>query len=566
MPVEGIKMSKGQTVVAVRLRYNPKAFWFDPALSTYEAGDHVLVDTERGREVGLVVDGALEVTEKQIKELKTPLKPVIRVLSEHDFDIIDELDAKGKEAMPIFRELIEKHKLDMKPVSVEFLFTGDKAVFYFSNDERIDFRDLVRDLASHFRIRVDMRQIGVRDEARILGGLAHCGEELCCARLGGEFQPVSIRIAKEQDLPLNPSKISGACGRLMCCLRYEFEAYRDFKTRAPKRGALIETPIGQAKVIDFDTPREIIMMRLEDGKQLSIPLSEFNCTVDESGKKHPCSVSKEAIHRCASSGILLALAALEQELAPIPLKATKKFDFEPDGEGTERSRSERPDRDRSRSDRSDRPDRPDRPDRERPDRPEHDRDHDRERTERNRPTRRPRRSGRHAAEGDAAHGATSGSDISQRTAQQRQPRPARHPQQSRPSASEQQTLRTSDPSQRQQSTSLDDSQEKAAEKRGGITPRKRNAAREKARPRPGQHSSSLRAERNGPQEGGKPTDRFRDQQGSGAGQGAQGAHGAHGTQGAQGTGGRVDRGADKGAEKRPGDGQRRRWRRSNPKS
>jgi cell fate regulator YaaT (PSP1 superfamily) len=313
--IEGIEMSDQQTVVAVKLRYNPKIFWFDPALSTYEAGDHVLVDTERGREIGLVVDPELKVTNKQVKELKTPLKPVIRALAESDFDRIDELDAKGHEALPAFRELINKHSLDMKPVSVEFLFSGEKAVFYFSSDERVDFRDLVRDLASRFHTRVDMRQIGVRDEARILGGLAHCGEELCCARLGGEFQPVSIRMAKEQDLPLNPSKISGACGRLMCCLRYEFEAYKDFKNRAPKKGALIGTPIGQAKVVDFDTPREIITMRLEDGKLLSIPLSEFECSADENGKKCPCSVSRDAIDRCASSSILMALTALEQELS-----------------------------------------------------------------------------------------------------------------------------------------------------------------------------------------------------------------------------------------------------------
>jgi cell fate regulator YaaT (PSP1 superfamily) len=324
--VERIQMPERQTVVAVKLRYNPKIFWFDPALSTYQTGDHVLVDTDRGREIGLVVDGALEVSKKQVKELKSPLKPVIRALDENDFNKLDELDAKGREAMPVFRELIEKHGLDMKPVSIEFLFSGDKAVFYFSNDERVDFRELVRDLAAHFHTRVDMRQIGVRDEARILGGLAHCGEELCCARLGGEFQPVSIRMAKEQDLPLNPTKISGACGRLMCCLRYEFEAYKDFKTRAPRRGALIETPIGQAKVVDFDTPREIITMRLEDGKMLSIPLNEFGCSADENGKKRPCCVSREAIDRCASSSILMALAALEQEL--IPSAPTEKHEEE----------------------------------------------------------------------------------------------------------------------------------------------------------------------------------------------------------------------------------------------
>jgi cell fate regulator YaaT (PSP1 superfamily) len=325
MHAERIAMPE-QTVVAVKLRYNPKDYWFDPALSTYETGDHVLVDTERGREIGLVTNPAITVTDEQIKALKTPLKPVIRALSEADYDRIDELDAKGRAAMPTFRELIEKHKLEMKPVSVEYLFSGDKAVFYFSNDERVDFRELVRDLASHFHIRVDMRQIGVRDEARILGGLAHCGEELCCARLGGEFQPVSIRMAKEQDLPLNPAKISGACGRLMCCLRYEFEAYKDFKNRAPKKGAIIETPLGKAKVIDFDTPREIITMRLEDGKQLAIPLAEFDPPEEGAASKRPCCVGRDAVDRCASSSILMALNALEQELSAANVVTTSSRD------------------------------------------------------------------------------------------------------------------------------------------------------------------------------------------------------------------------------------------------
>ena len=436
-------MSEAQTVVAVRLRYNPKAFWFDPVLSTYQMGDHVLVDTDRGREVGLVVDPALELSEKQLKELKGPLKPVIRALSETDYDYIDELDAKGKEAMPVFRELIEKHQLDMKPVSVEYLYSGDKAVFYFSNDERVDFRDLVRDLASSFHIRVDMRQIGVRDEARILGGLAHCGEELCCARMGGEFEPVSIRIAKEQDLPLNPSKISGACGRLMCCLRYEFEAYKDFKTRAPKKGALIETPIGQAKVIDFDTPREIIMMRLEDGKQLAIPLTEFDCTVDESGKKHPCSVSRDAIHRCATSGILMALATLEQELAQSA--EAKSSDYDDEDESTELDRTPR----------------------------------------------RPRRTSRQKAEDDSEkeqvpeqkpQQSQKSQQQQQQRQQQRQSRPLRKPQQSKQPQQ----------SQASQASKQGAGQKKSIDKPSGLTPRRRNIPAGKDKPHPGQHSSGLR--------------------------------------------------------------------------
>lgn len=333
-----------QTVVAVKLRYNPKEYWFDPVLATYQTGDHVLVDTERGREIGLVTNPSIPITAEQIKALKSPLKPVIRALTEQDFTRIDELDAKGHAAMPIFRELIGKHELEMKPVSVEYLFSGDKAVFYFSNDERVDFRELVRDLASHFHVRVDMRQIGVRDEARILGGLAHCGEEMCCARLGGEFQPVSIRMAKEQDLPLNPVKISGACGRLMCCLRYEFEAYKDFKNRAPKKGAIIDTPLGKAKVIDFDTPREVITMRLEDGKQLAIPLAEFDPPEEGAASKRPCCVGRDAIDRCASSSILMALAALEQELIESSAPPAQESSNQESGRRPRREKRQKSDR------------------------------------------------------------------------------------------------------------------------------------------------------------------------------------------------------------------------------
>ena len=143
----------------------------------------------------------------------------------------------------------------MKPIDVEYLFDGAKIVFYFVAEERVDFRELVRDLAAAFHARIDMRQVGVRDEARMVGGLGHCGEQLCCVRFGGEFQPVSIRMAKEQDLPLNPLKISGLCGRLMCCLRYEYDAYKDFKGRAPKRNAIIETARGRSARSSISTRR-----------------------------------------------------------------------------------------------------------------------------------------------------------------------------------------------------------------------------------------------------------------------------------------------------------------------
>jgi len=296
------------------MRHNPKSYWFDLVMIAPRKGDYVLVDTERGREIGLIVNPAIEVTNEQIAELKTPLKPIIRILDKNDYNRVDELAARGRDAMPVFREMVEKNNLDMRPVEVEFLFSGDKAVFYYTSETRVDFRDLVRDLAAYFHMRIDMRQIGARDEARMVGGLAHCGEVLCCSRIGGEFDSVSIRMAKEQDLSLNPAKISGACGRLMCCLRYEYEAYKEFRQRAPKKGTLIETPLGSAKVTDLDTPREVIHMQFEDGKALSVPLADLECEKDGAGCICRCRASRDVIDRCASNSILLALNALDREL------------------------------------------------------------------------------------------------------------------------------------------------------------------------------------------------------------------------------------------------------------
>ena len=281
------------TVATVRMRYSSQEYWFDPKQTGAQAGDHVIVETARGQEVGLCTMGQVDVDEADVVK---PLKPIVRVASEEDLARVDELARKGAQAMKTFRSLVEKHKLDMKPVDVDFMFDGAHATFYFTADERVDFRSLVRDLASEFHVRVDMRQIGVRDEARMFGGLGHCGEELCCARLGGQFQPVGIRMAKEQDLPLNPSKISGLCGRLMCCLRYEYDAYKDFKARAPKKGALIDTPLGMAKVVEFDTPRETVRVRFEDGKSVMLPVSALDTggKVAKNGENiRPCHITKE---------------------------------------------------------------------------------------------------------------------------------------------------------------------------------------------------------------------------------------------------------------------------------
>ncbi len=278
-------------VAPVHTAYNPKTLWFDPQGLEIFKGDAVVVSTARGLEFGRAAGNLLEVDEAQIKALKTPLKPVERLATEEDIEKAASLEQQGREALPLFKEMVEESGVEMHPVAVEFLFDGDKAVFYFESEERVDFRDLVRKLAGHFHVRVDMRQIGVRDEARMVGGLGHCGQELCCKRLGGEFCPVSIRMAKEQDLSLNPQKISGLCGRLMCCLRHEFDAYKDFKTRSPKVGATVTTPAGPAKVVDLDVPRELVSVRIEGEKPVRIPIAGFEKKEDGS---RPSVVTEDA--------------------------------------------------------------------------------------------------------------------------------------------------------------------------------------------------------------------------------------------------------------------------------
>ena len=278
-------------VAPIRLAFNPRTLWFDPRDLDIHNGDDVVVLTARGVEFGHAAGDVFEIDEDQVKKLKSPLKPVKRIATPEDVERAAEMERLGREALPIFKEMAAEANEDMHPVSVEYLLEGDKAVFYFEAEERVDFRELVRKLASRFHVRVDMRQIGVRDEARMVGGLGHCGQELCCARLGGEFCPVSIRMAKEQDLSLNPQKISGVCGRLMCCLRYEFDAYKDFKSRAPKQNATVKTPDGLAKVVDLDVPREVVSVRLEGEKPVRVPLSAFDAP--EEGSR-PNTIGQEA--------------------------------------------------------------------------------------------------------------------------------------------------------------------------------------------------------------------------------------------------------------------------------
>lgn len=277
-------------VAPINLPYNVRTLWFDPNGVDIHAGDNVVVSTVRGMELGVAASDITEVDDESIKKLKSPLKPVLRIATEEDMEKAAEMERLSREAMPIFKELARQTSEDMHPVSVEYLLDGDKAIFYFEAEERIDFRELVRKLAAQFHVRIDMHQIGVRDEARIVGGIAHCGQEVCCKRMGGEFKPVSIRMAKDQDLSLNPQKISGLCGRLMCCLRYENEAYNDFKSRAPKMGAKIKTPAGEAKVVGLDVPKEIVTVQLEGEKPVKVELSGF-APADEG--KRPNTITDE---------------------------------------------------------------------------------------------------------------------------------------------------------------------------------------------------------------------------------------------------------------------------------
>ena len=248
-------------VVGVRFRYAGKIYYFDPVDTKLEQGDKVIVETARGIECGEVVCTAKEVDES---EVVAPLKKVMRKATEEDIKQVDENKKKAEEAYKICLEKIEKHNLEMKLIDVEYTFDNNKILFYFTADGRVDFRELVKDLDSVFRPRIEHRQNGVRAEAKMMGGLGICGRQLCCSSHLTEFHPVSIKMAKEQSLSLNPTKISGICGRLMCCLKYEQEAYEDLIKRIPKVGALVQTPDGSGTVMYVNLLEELVKVRLDN--------------------------------------------------------------------------------------------------------------------------------------------------------------------------------------------------------------------------------------------------------------------------------------------------------------
>ena len=248
------------TVIGVRFKKAGKVYYFDPCEVWPRPGDSVVVETARGVEFGEVVTGAREVADEQIV---APLKKVVRIATEEDVRRAEYNEQREAEAFRICQEKVAKHKLEMKLVSVEYTFDNSKIIFYFTANGRVDFRELVKDLASVFKMRIELRQIGVRDEAKMLGGLGSCGRPICCGTFLGDFQPVSIKMAKEQNLSLNPTKISGLCGRLMCCLKYEQDYYSQTLKKLPKVGKDIVTPDGVGVLAEINAIRERVKVRIK---------------------------------------------------------------------------------------------------------------------------------------------------------------------------------------------------------------------------------------------------------------------------------------------------------------
>ncbi|MZQ96747.1 MAG: hypothetical protein GT601_03625 [Acidaminobacter sp.] len=372
------------TVVGVRFKKAGKIYYFDPDGLDIKRGDDVVVETARGIEYGSAVLGLREVEET---EIVSPLKKVIRIATEEDQSIQRENQEKAKEAFAACQAKIIEHELEMKLVEVEYTFDSNKVIFYFTADGRIDFRELVKDLASVFRTRIELRQIGVRDEAKIVNGIGPCGVGLCCANWLGDFAPVSIKMAKDQNLSLNPTKISGICGRLMCCLKYEHDTYLDIRRELPNKGEKIKTPDGMGIVLDAVILTESVKVRHilgeNDGR---LELSEDIVTYkkDQLGDNpvRPKQVEEEPVDdmrfdglddyaagdRAARREAAAAASATSQDRDRSADRRDKgKGGAKPQGQGQPADRDQR----RPQKDRTERPERPERTDRpERPERPQ----------------------------------------------------------------------------------------------------------------------------------------------------------------------------------------------------
>ena len=271
-------------VIGVRFKQTGKLYYFSPGGLDLREGDHVIVETARGTECGEVAKGIHEVPDASIVK---PLKTVTRMADAVDVRRMEKNRADEKHAFAVCEERIAKHKLDMKLVDAEYTLDRSKILFYFTADGRIDFRDLVKDLAGTFRTRIELRQIGVRDETRLLGGLGICGQPFCCSRFLKDFQPVSIKMAKEQGLSLNPAKISGACGRLMCCLVYEQPAYEYLNKVTPGVGSIVKTPEGTGAVVETNVVAGSLRVRLDPPASGTKTFSKKECQYLRGGKRPP---------------------------------------------------------------------------------------------------------------------------------------------------------------------------------------------------------------------------------------------------------------------------------------
>lgn len=260
-------------VVGVRFKKAGKIYYFDPGDFEIPKDEFIIVETARGVEFGRVV-----IARKQVEEhdVVLPLKKVLRIANVKDRLIVEENKAAAEDAYKVCNQKVEEHKLDMKLIDVEYTFDRNKVIFYFTADGRVDFRELVKDLAAIFRTRIELRQIGVRDEAKMLGGIGPCGRMLCCSTYLGDFEPVSIKMAKDQNLSLNPTKISGLCGRLMCCLKYENDEYESAKEQLPDLGEKVHTPNGTGKVVGLNILERVLQVELvEQGRVLEFNLEEI---------------------------------------------------------------------------------------------------------------------------------------------------------------------------------------------------------------------------------------------------------------------------------------------------
>ena len=268
-------------VVDIQFRPGQKIYYFDPAGIRCAAGDHVIIDTARGPEYGYCTAGNHRIPKKDVV---APLRPVLRIATAHDERIAEENRAKEKRASEACAQKILEHQLDMQLVSAECSFDGSKILFFFTADERVDFRELVKDLASMFHTRIELRQIGVRDKAKMVGGLGICGRPFCCASFLDDFQPVSIKMAKTQNLSLSPTKISGTCGRLMCCLKYEQDAYEDLIRTSPKAESFVDTPDGRGTVVEIDLLRQRVKVRMEDQPEVIGTYANADIAILRNGK------------------------------------------------------------------------------------------------------------------------------------------------------------------------------------------------------------------------------------------------------------------------------------------